>query len=133
MIEDDSQGWHDYNIQRMREKEVRYQLCGDSDPEFLFVAYGSMFRVGMWVIDKLRKKGQRWGLLRPITLWPFPYDIVNALAEKVSFMFVLEMSEGQMVEDVRLGSEGRCPVHFYGRMGGGVPDPEEVLGKIEEV
>ena len=119
--------------QRMREKEVRYQMFGDSNPDFLFVAYGSMFRVGMWVIDTLKKMGQSWALLRPITLWPFPYNIVRELAGTVKFMFVLEMSEGQMVEDVRLGGQGKCPVHFYGRMGGGVPDPEEVLDKIEEV
>jgi len=117
----------------MREKEVRYHLHGDANPEILFVAYGSMFRVCLWIIERLRVKGKRCALLRPVTLWPFPYKIVGELSKKVKFMFVVEMSEGQMVEDVRLGAEGRCPVYFYGRMGGGVPEPVEVLEKVKEV
>lgn len=117
----------------IKEKEVRYNLFGDSNPEVLLIAYGSMFRVCMWVMEKLREKDRLSALLRPITLWPFPYEVIRELSGRVKFIFVLEMSEGQMVEDVRLGSENRCPVYFYGRMGGGVPDPEEVLEKVEEV
>jgi len=119
--------------QNIKEKEVKYQIFGESNPEILLVAYGSMFRVCMWVMDKLKKMEKSCALLRPITLWPFPYKIINKLAENVKFVFVLEMSQGQMVEDVRLGVEGKCPVHFYGRMGGGVPDPEEVLNKIRQL
>jgi len=118
---------------KIKEKEVRYQRVGDSSPDILLVAYGSMARVCMYVMEKLRKKSIKTSLLRPITLWPFPYDVIREISREVEFVFVLEMSEGQMLEDVRLGVEGRCPVHFYGRMGGGVPDPEEVLNKIEEV
>ena len=119
--------------QRMKEKEVRYQIFGDSEPEVLLVAYGSMFRVCMWVKDRLKKMNTSCALLRPVTLWPFPYEIIKKLSSRVRLIFVLEMSEGQMLEDVKLGSEGRCPVYFYGRMGGGVPDPEQVLEKIQEV
>lgn len=119
--------------QRIKEKEVRYNLFGDSNPEILLIAYGSMFRVCMWIMEKIKERKESCALLQPVTLWPFPYRIIGELSRGVKFMFVLEMSEGQMVEDVRLGTEGRCPVYFYGRMGGGVPDPEEVLGKVREV
>ena len=120
-------------FRRMEENELRYEVFGDDNPEILLVAYGSMFRVCMWVLGKLKKKGIPCALLRPVTLWPFPYAVLRKFAEKVNFMFVLEMSAGQMLEDVKLGCEGKCPVHFYGRMGGGVPDPEQVLEKIMEV
>jgi len=119
--------------QRMREKEVRYQKLGDPDPDLVLVAYGSMARVCMHVMEWLRERGISTALIRPVTLWPFPYKVVEEVSQKVRFIFVLEMSEGQMVEDVRLGVKGRCPVYFYGRMGGGVPDPEEFLEKIEGV
>ncbi|MBE0477654.1 3-methyl-2-oxobutanoate dehydrogenase subunit VorB [Candidatus Aerophobetes bacterium] len=118
---------------KMKEKEIRYKLFGDSNPEILLVAYGSMFRVCMWVVQELKKMGKSCALLRPVTLWPFPYQIVAELAKEVTFIFVVEMSEGQMLEDVRLGCEGASPVYFYGRMGGGVPEPEEVLRKVKEV
>ena len=117
----------------MKENEVRYQLTGDPDPEVLLVAYGSMARVCMYIMPRLKKIGVKTSLIRPITLWPFPYDIIEDISKKVKFIFVLEMSEGQMLEDVKLASRGKCPVYFYGRMGGGVPEPEEVLTKIEEV
>lgn len=119
--------------QLIREREVRYQRIGSLDAEVLMVAYGSMARVCTYVMFQLEKRGVQAGLLRPITLWPFPYDAVGELSQRVKFIFVLEMSEGQMLEDVKLGVQGKCPVYFYGRMGGGVPDPEEVLEKIEEV
>ncbi|MBC7190030.1 hypothetical protein H5U35_07500, partial [Candidatus Aerophobetes bacterium] len=108
-------------------------VYGDPCPEILFVAYGSMARVCLWVVEELKKMKRPSALLRPITLWPYPYQAVREFSEKVRFIFVLEMSEGQMLEDVKLGCEGRCPVYFYGRMGGGVPEPEEVLEKVKEV
>lgn len=120
--------------QQIKEKEVRYQKLGDADPEIVFVAYGSMARVCMSVMDWLReRKGMSTALIRPITLWPFPYKIIENFSRTVKFFFVVEMSEGQMLEDVKLGTAGRCPVHFFGRMGGGVPDPEQILKKIEGV
>jgi len=85
-----------------------------------------MARLSKAVVEFLREKGVKAGLLRPITLWPFPERIIRELAEKVRFFFVVEMNAGQMVEDVRLSVEGRVPVYFYGRMGGGVPTPLEV-------
>lgn len=117
---------------KIKEKEVRYRLFGDTNPEILLVAYGSMARVCMWVLEELRRVGKPCALLSPVTLWPFPYQALRDLSEKIKFAFVVEMSEGQMLEDVHLGIQGNCPVHFYGRMGGGVPEPETVLLKVKE-
>jgi len=113
-------------------KEVRFEQCKAEDAEIVLVAYGSMARLSKAVVEFLREKGVKAGLLRPITLWPFPERIIRELAEKVRFFFVVEMNAGQMVEDVRLSVEGRVPVYFYGRMGGGVPTPSEVLSKVKE-
>jgi 2-oxoglutarate ferredoxin oxidoreductase subunit alpha len=73
------------------------------------------------------------GLLRPITLWPYPSQIIQDIAGKVRAILTVEMSAGQMVEDVKLSVSGRCPVHFYGRTGGGIPSPKDIIRKITEV
>ena len=99
----------------------------------LLVAYGSMARLSMEVVNRLRERGIRIGLIRPISLWPFPYDVIKELANRVKFVFVVEMSEGQMLEDVKLAVGGKIPVHFYGRLGGGVPIPLEIIEKIESL
>lgn len=117
---------------RMRRLEVKYEFIQTDDVELLLVSYGSMARLGSEVVTRLRKKGIKAGLLRPVTLWPFPYDPIRKLTDRVRFVFVVEMSEGQMLEDVKLAVEGRIPVHFYGRLGGGVPTPLEVMERIEE-
>ncbi len=117
---------------RMRRLEVKYESMQTDDVELLLVSYGSMARLASEVVTRLRKKGIKAGLLRPVTLWPFPYDSIRKLTDRVRFVFVVEMSEGQMLEDVKLAVEGRVPVHFYGRLGGGVPTPLEVMEKIEE-
>ena len=94
----------------------------------------SLSWIARGVAEALRKKGKKAGLLRPISLWPFPADIFEQLLtknrkKKLRF-FVTEMSYGQMVEDVRLAVGGRAPVNFYGRSGGGIPTEEEMLRKI---
>ena len=91
-----------------------------------FVAYGSAARVCRTAVKLLAEKGIHVGLFRPITLYPFPYRPLRALSERMKKLMVVEMSLGQLVEDVRLAVEGRCPVEFYGRTGGVVPTPEEV-------
>lgn len=116
---------------KMRREEVRYESVKVEDADLLIVAYGSMARLGMEVMDELREKGVRAGLIRPISLWPFPSAIIETSIDRVKFVFVLEMSEGQMLEDVKLAVGNRVPVYFYGRLGGGVPTPLEVMGKIE--
>ncbi len=117
---------------QIRRLEVKYESIRTNDAELLLVSYGSMARLGSEVVTRLRKKGIKAGLLRPVTLWPFPYDPIRKLTDRVRFVFVVEMSEGQMLEDVKLAVEGRVPVHFYGRLGGGVPTPLEVMKRIEE-
>jgi 2-oxoglutarate ferredoxin oxidoreductase subunit alpha len=84
-------------------------------------------------MKQARSEGIKVGLLRPITLWPYPSARIAELAEQVHGILTVEMSAGQMVEDVRLAVEGRCPVQFYGRMGGIVPLPDEVLKVIHEM
>ena len=84
-------------------------------------------------LDKARQQGIKVGWIRPITLWPFPYDQINAFAEKLRVFFTVEMSLGQMLEDVKLAVAGKSPVVFYGRAGGGVPTVEQVLEKIKQL
>jgi len=117
---------------RIRRLEVKYESIQTDDAELLLVSYGSMARLASEVVTRLRKKGIKAGLLRPITLWPFPYSPIRKLTDRVRFFFVVEMSEGQMLEDVKLAVEGAVPVYFYGRLGGGVPTPLEVMERIEE-
>jgi len=97
------------------------------------VAYGTCARVASAAVRRAREEGIRAGLFRPITLFPFPEVPLRGLCEKVGAFLVVEMSAGQMVEDVRLAVEGRRPVEFYGRMGGVVPTVEEVEAEIERV
>ncbi|MFQ6066361.1 MAG: 3-methyl-2-oxobutanoate dehydrogenase subunit VorB [bacterium] len=118
---------------RMRRLEVKFESAQTDDAKLLLISYGSMARLTSEVVTRLRKKGIKAGLLRPVTLWPFPYSPIRKLTEKVKLVFVVEMSEGQMLEDVKLAVEGRVPVHFYGRLGGGVPTPLEVVERIEEI
>ncbi|MCX7599518.1 MAG: 3-methyl-2-oxobutanoate dehydrogenase subunit VorB [Armatimonadetes bacterium] len=109
---------------------VRFEEVGDEEPEMLVVAYGSMARVAETAIGWAADEGIRARLLRPISLVPFPYAAIRVWAERVRLVLVLELSLGQMVEDVRLAVEGRCPVEFYGRAGGPLITPEDTLSVI---
>ena len=115
------------------ESEVRYELISEDDADYIIVAYGLAARVAHRAVEIAREKGIRVGLLRPITLWPFPHLRIQELAKRVMGMLVVEMNAGQMVEDVRLGVEGRVPVRFYGRMGGIIPSPDEVVNALESM
>jgi len=101
--------------------------------EVAIVAYGTPARIVLNAIDILKAKGIKAGLVRPITLWPFPYDTFQTLTSSVKNIVVCELSMGQMVEDVRLGVCGKLPVHFYGRTGGMIFQPEEIAAKIAEI
>lgn len=107
--------------------EVRYQEYYTDDAEYLFIAFGSIARICLKAIEETREKGIKIGLIRPITLWPFPSKIISDFADKVKGILVVELNAGQMIEDVRLATLGRTPVHHFGRMGGIVPDPAQVL------
>jgi len=115
---------------RIKAKEVRYETIGLEDAEYMLVGYGTMGRILGSVVKLARSKGIKVGLFRPITLWPFPYAELKKAAEGVKTILTVEMSMGQMVEDVRLAVEGSVPVQFYGRTGGMVPTPDEVLAEL---
>ncbi len=119
-------------LNEIRQNEVRFKEYMTDDAEILLMGFGTMGRVAYTAVKQARAEGIKAGLLRPISLFPYPYARVAELAERVKGILVVEMSAGQMVEDVRLGVEGRCPVHFYGRMGGFVPLPEDVLKALHE-
>jgi len=119
-------------FKKVAENEVRFERINCDDAEYLFVAYGSSSRVCQKAIQLGRAQGIKVGLLRPITLFPFPYDEVNKLAKQVKGILCVEMSAGQMVEDVRLGANGLVQVEHFGRLGGIIPAPDEVLHKLEE-
>ncbi len=117
---------------RMEQEEVRYEKFQCDDAEYLYVAYGSSARIAQKSVQLARKKGIKAGLLRPITLFPYPKKVIAELAGQVKGMLAVELSAGQMVEDVRLAVNGRIPVEHFGRMGGMLPSPEEVLNALEQ-
>lgn len=110
----------------IRENEVRFTNIFATMPN-TSIAFGSVARITMDAIDALREKGIKVGLLRPITLWPFPEKRITQLAKQVKGILVPEMNAGQMINDVRLVVEGRVPVKHFGRLGGIVPDPSEIV------
>ena len=114
-------------------KEVRFEEYLTDDADYLIVAFGSAARIAKKVISIARGQGMKVGLLRPITLWPFPSERIGALSEKVKGILSLEINAGQMVEDIRLAALGRCPVEWYGRLGGIIPEPEEVVEEIRRM
>jgi 2-oxoglutarate ferredoxin oxidoreductase subunit alpha len=114
--------------------EIRYEEYMTEDAEFIIVAFGLSSRIVKNVVLQGRKDGLKLGLFRPITLWPYPWDKIGELAAegRVKFFMSVEMNAGQMVEDVRLAVCGKKPVHFFGRLGGIVPTPEETYEAIKE-
>ncbi|MCX5714670.1 MAG: 3-methyl-2-oxobutanoate dehydrogenase subunit beta, partial [Candidatus Omnitrophica bacterium] len=116
----------------IEDKEQRYQGQYLDDARLILVAYGTMARIAKGAMQALRQEGEKVGLLRPISLWPFPKNILERLASsrKRSKFLVIEMSAGQMVEDVKLAVNGRSPVEFLGRTGGGMPSEQEITDKI---
>jgi 2-oxoglutarate ferredoxin oxidoreductase subunit alpha len=118
---------------RIQELEPRCERFGMDDAELVLVAFGLSARICQKAMDLAREKGLRVGLLRPVTLFPFPTAALAAAAQKAKAFLTVEMNAGQMVEDVRLAVDGRRPVEFVGRMGGMVPSPDEVLARLEEL
>jgi 2-oxoisovalerate ferredoxin oxidoreductase alpha subunit len=114
------------------EREARWENYRTADADLVFAGYGIVSRVLKSAVEELRARGVRAGLLRPITLYPFPSAEVRRLAAQAAAFFTVEMSTGQMVEDVRLAVEGKRPVEFYGRCGGNVPSVEEIVEHVLE-
>lgn len=113
--------------------ETRVENTVRDGDEIAIVAYGTPSRICMSAIEELRASGINAGLIRPITLWPYPYDVFQNLPASVKHVLVCELSMGQMIEDVKLGVMGKYPVHFYGRTGGVVFEVEEIVNKVREV
>jgi 2-oxoglutarate ferredoxin oxidoreductase subunit alpha len=118
--------------QRMQEEEVRYEMINCEDAEYIFVAYGSSARIAQKAMEQARAKGIKAGLFRLITLFPFPQKELNKLAEQVKGFLAVEMSAGQMIEDVKLSIEGKAKAEHFGRFGGIIHSPEEILEALEQ-
>jgi len=135
-LQSEVQEKHNFKLQakykQIEESEVRYEELDCEDAEYLLVAYGTSARICQKVVKLGREKGIKIGLLRPITLWPFPSKPINKLANQVKGILSVEMSAGQMIEDVKLAVEGKVKVMHYGRFGGMIPAPDEVLNALEE-
>ncbi len=116
----------------IRETETRFEAIGCEDAEYLIVAFGSCARIAQKSMETLREEGIRVGLLRPITLWPFPSKAIAEVAAHVKGILCVELNAGQMIEDVRLAVNGSVPTEHFGRLGGVVPDPDEVVAAMKE-
>jgi len=117
-------------LRRIEATERRWEEVATADAEFLLVAFGTVGRTCKSVMREARQQGLKVGLYRPISLWPFPWPRLRELARQARGMLVVEMNAGQMLEDVQLAVEGRCPVQFYGRTGGVIPLPDEILAAL---
>lgn len=117
----------------IEKNEVRYELSGSENPDLAIVAFGSAARISQKVVDLAKEEGIEVALLRPITLWPFPEDAIRELASRVKGILTVEINAGQMVFDVRYAVNGRIPVDHYGRFGGIVPSPDEILTALKKM
>jgi 2-oxoglutarate ferredoxin oxidoreductase subunit alpha len=128
---------HNYDLQakyrQIEKNETRCEQYKVEDADIVLVAYGISARIARGAIEKAREQGVKAGLIRPITLWPHPSEVISKAADEPRIFLVVEMSCGQMVEDVRLAVAGKAPVVFWGRPGGGIPTVEQVFGKIQEL
>jgi len=119
--------------EHLENNETRFEEYKLNDAEIVVVAFGTPSRIAEEAIDQARDKGIKVGMLRPITLWPFPKKKISELAEKAKVFLSVEMNQGQMVEDIDSANKGRIPVTFYGRDGGNVMAPDEILEQITKL
>jgi len=117
----------------IKENEVRCEEYEINDAELILVAYGTTSRIVKKIVRKARQAGEKLGLIRPISLYPFPEKVLARASENTGAFLTVEMNEGQMVEDVRLAVNGRVPVYFHGRSGGMIPDPDDIVAEIEKI
>jgi 2-oxoglutarate ferredoxin oxidoreductase subunit alpha len=126
-----------YKLQaKYREIEKKEVLCEQyevEDADVVVVAYGVAARIVVSAVERVREEGIKVGWIRPITLWPFPSEQINRVADELRIFLTVEMSCGQMVEDVKMAVAGKAPVVFYGRAGGAVPSVEEVVNQIRQL
>ncbi len=116
----------------VEKNEVRFETHQCEDAEYLFAAFGSCARITRKAMEMARKKGIKVGLIRPQTLYPFPVEELHRLAGQVKGILTVEMNAGQMVEDVRLAANGQTKVEHFGRFGGIIPSPDEILNALEQ-
>jgi 2-oxoglutarate ferredoxin oxidoreductase subunit alpha len=134
-LDPDLQYEHNLKLQakyKSMEQDVMFENIHCEDAEYLLVAYGSSARICQKAVDVARGRGKKIGLLRPQTLYPFPSAELSKLARRVKAMMAVELSAGQMVEDVRLAVNGKVPVYHYGMVGGKIHSPDDVLREVEE-
>jgi 2-oxoglutarate ferredoxin oxidoreductase subunit alpha len=129
--------YHNHKLQRkyaeMKEKEVRYENYNMENAEVVIVAYGTTSRIVKNAIKSLKEDGINVGLIRPITLWPYPEKAFDEIPAGCKSVLTVEMSEGQMIDDVKIAVNGKFPVDFYGRSGGMIPTPEAIADKVKEI
>jgi 2-oxoglutarate ferredoxin oxidoreductase subunit alpha len=127
---------HNFKLQKkydeMKEKEVRYELYNMEKPVMVLVSYGTTSRIVKNAIDSLKEEGIEIGLIRPITLWPFPEKAFTEIPATCKHVMSVEMSMGQMIDDVKISLNGKLPVSFFGRTGGMIPSPEEIMNAVKE-
>lgn len=134
---DGADQWEQFNLNlqekfsKIRENEERYELQQTEDADIILVAFGSMARIAMSAMKMAREAGLKVGLIRPISLWPFPKKAFEGLDDKE--FLVTELNAGQMVDDVKLSVPNKDKVHFYGRLGGKIPTPKEILEQIQKM
>jgi len=117
--------------QQIRENEVRYETQWCEDADYVIVSFGSAARISEKAIELAREEGIKVGLFRPITVWPFPTEQIREIAHGKKGVLVAEINAGQMVEDVKLAINGEVPVDYFGRLGGIVPEPEEIVDALK--
>ncbi|MFO7636743.1 MAG: 3-methyl-2-oxobutanoate dehydrogenase subunit VorB [Clostridia bacterium] len=117
----------------IEKNEVRWEEINCQDAKLIVCSYGTTSRIMINVIQQAKQEGIEVGLIRPITLWPFPYDVLEKYTDTAEAFLSLELSAGQMVEDVKLGTKFKRPVHFYGRTGGMIPTQGEILKEIRRI
>ena len=123
----------DKKYQEMERNEVRVEVFNMEGAQVVLTAYGTTARVAKNAIELLEAEGIKAGLIRPITLWPFPHQAFREIPSTAQAILTVEMSMGQMIDDIKLANEGRLPVHFYGRSGGMCPEPQAIVDKVKEI
>lgn len=118
---------------KMKKNETRVESYNIEDADVVISAYGTTARIAKTAISQLEKEGYKVGLLRPISLWPYPYDEFNKIKDDCKGVITVEMNTGQMLDDVKIALNGRIPAYFYGRTGGMIPTPEEIIQKVKEI
>ena len=116
--------------EQMQKEDVKYETYNIEDAELMLIAYGTTARIALSAIDKARKNNIKVGMIRPITLFPFPENIISETSKNVEKILTLELSTGQMIEDVKLAVNGKRKVDFQGWPGGNIPTPDDIYQEI---